>query len=55
MNKYRKRYREYRRKTQEYEGDLPYTESFSGFLFHSKEELNKFTNCDDLFSTDISV
>lgn len=51
----KKKLRDYRKNTQDFSENDPYTHSYSGYLFHSQEELNRFTDVDDLFFTDISV
>lgn len=53
--KLKARLRSYRQRNADFDENDRYMISQSGYLFHSDDELNKFTNVDDMFITDNSV
>ena len=49
------RLRNYRKATEPFQENDKFVYSGSGYLFRSQEEVNKFTDVDDLYFTDISI
>ncbi len=49
------RLRNYRKATEPFQENDRFVYSGSGYLFHSQEEVDRFTDVDDLYFTDISI